>query len=247
MPSFQDDAIVLRKFDYSETSQILALMTRGHGKVRAIAKGIRRGTKNRFAVGVDLLDVGQAVLSGRSDRSENLTLLTEWKPRLGFHGLRDGLPRLYAALYVAEIVDALTEVWDVHDGLFDEVFRTLINLGRSIEPLAELVDFLPAFLKSLGSLPRWDACVLCGRSGDLTHFSSHEGGLVCRHCEGRRAEKMELSPETIGRLRGVPQSDHPASPIGPFVILHYHVSHLMGRESLLVNYLVSPRDRRSVH
>ena len=51
MSVFADQAVVLLRYDYSETSQIVALMTRDHGVVRAIAKGIKRGTKTRFATG----------------------------------------------------------------------------------------------------------------------------------------------------------------------------------------------------
>ena len=47
-----DQAIVLGRLDYSETSQVHVLFAREHGKVRAIAKGIKRGTKKRFAAAV---------------------------------------------------------------------------------------------------------------------------------------------------------------------------------------------------
>ncbi len=61
MALISDRAIVLRRLDYSETSQILALFTREYGQVRVIAKGIKRSTRSRFAVGIDLLEVGQVV------------------------------------------------------------------------------------------------------------------------------------------------------------------------------------------
>ena len=61
MPLVNDRCICLRKIEYSETSQILALFSRGHGLVRVIAKGAHRRTKagaSKFDGGVDLLDVG---------------------------------------------------------------------------------------------------------------------------------------------------------------------------------------------
>ncbi len=60
MPLVSDRCICLRKLDYSETSQILMLMSRDYGIIRVIAKGAHRKTKagaSRFDGGIDLLDV----------------------------------------------------------------------------------------------------------------------------------------------------------------------------------------------
>ncbi len=119
MALISDRAIVLRRFDYSETSQILALFTREHGQVRVIAKGIKRSTRSRFAVGIDLLEVGQVVWSARADRPQNLAILTEWKQVDAFVGLRERLERLYAAQYAAEVTAELTVDQDPHPTLFD--------------------------------------------------------------------------------------------------------------------------------
>ena len=72
MPLIRDAAVVLGRIDYSESSQILVLFTREHGKVRAIAKGAKRSTKTRFAPGVDLLDIGTVIFSVRHERAEGL-------------------------------------------------------------------------------------------------------------------------------------------------------------------------------
>ncbi len=121
MALISDRAIVLRRLDYSETSQILVLFTREHGQVRAIAKGIKRSTRSRFAVGIDLLDVGQVVGSARADRPQNLAILTEWKQVDAFVGLRERLERLHTAQYAAEITAELTTDQDPHPALFDHL------------------------------------------------------------------------------------------------------------------------------
>ena len=54
MTAIKDEAIVLRRLDYSETSQVLAFFTRDHGPRRLIAKGVKRSTKKKFATGIDL-------------------------------------------------------------------------------------------------------------------------------------------------------------------------------------------------
>ncbi len=129
MALISDRAIVLRRLDYSETSQILALFTREHGQVRVIAKGIKRSTRSRFAVGIDLLELGHVVWSARADRPQNLAILTEWKQVNAFVGLRERLERLYAAQYAAEITAELTVDHDPHSTLFDDLRLFLQKLS----------------------------------------------------------------------------------------------------------------------
>jgi len=251
MSLIHDEAVVLGRLDYSETSQVLSLFTREHGKVRAIAKGIKRGTKARFAVGVDLLDVGHVVFSSRGERSDTLATLTEWKPSRSLWGLREKLFRIHAGQYAAEVTAQLTEDWDAHAVLFDALVSTLSALTDAAEPLDLVTRYQLALLDSIGSLPRFDACVLCGRNQDLTHFSSFEGGLICRHCEPGQVEKREVSIATAELLRSLTEhgSHGPQScgtRAGVFTVLNYHIAHLMGREPLLGAAIVSRTAQRLV-
>lgn len=243
MPPIRDSAVVLKRLDYSETSQVIVFFTREHGKVRAIGKGIKRGTKKRFAVGIDVLDVGELVVSSRHERSATLANLTEWQQTRSLSGLREKLFRLYAAQYAAEVTGHLTEDWDPHAELFDALLVTLDKLADASEPLGAIVGYQFALLGSVGSRPRFDRCVLCGRTDDLTHFSSFEGGMVCRHCEPSQIEKREISPPT---LRSMQQPDPSRPMIGPFNVLNYHIAHLMGREPVLAAKLVPSAQRRTI-
>ena len=79
MPSFTDSAICIRKLDWSETSQIVVLITEGHGKVSATAKGAKRqspSTLAKFSGGIELLTAGEAVLITKP--TADLANLIEW-------------------------------------------------------------------------------------------------------------------------------------------------------------------------
>lgn len=251
MPLLRDSAVVLGRLDYSETSQILVLFTREHGKVRAIAKGAKRSTKTRFSPGIDLLDLGSVIFSVRHERAEGLATLTEWKQTRSLSGLREKLDRLNAAQYAAEITARLTEDWDPHADLFDNLIETLQELSDSDSVVKRVIHYQLFLLDKIGSLPRFDACVICDRNTDLTHFSSFEGGLVCRNCEVGRVEKWELSPTTIQLLQRM--SEHESNKRIPnesfvpaFAVLNYHISHLMGAEPRLAESLVPARLRRRI-
>lgn len=242
MAVIHDSAVVLRRLDFSETSQIIAFFTRGHGQVRGIAKGIKKSTKTKFAVGIDLLDVGRISISSRGERPTGLATVTEWKQTQSLSGLREKLERLQAAQYAAEITSYLTHEWDPHSELFDALIEFLNTLAAGRGSLGSVVRFQIDLLELIGSPPRFDACVSCGRADVLTHFSSFEGGAICRHCENRFHEKREVSAATLAVLQG-----KQATPTeGPYSLLNYHISHVMGREPLLGAKLVSAERQRRV-
>src|SRR5207249_9177502 len=98
MPSERALALVVRGFDWSESSRIATLFTREFGKVRALAKGGRR-LKSNFDVAFDLLTVCQVVFLRKAHGG--LDLLTEARVEEQFPPLRQNLHTLYAGYYVA--------------------------------------------------------------------------------------------------------------------------------------------------
>lgn len=244
MPLIRDNAIVLKRLDFSESSQVLALFSHHHGKVRVIAKGVRRSTKKRFSPGIDLLESGEAVLSVRQARQETLAILTEWTGAVSYHGLRERLDRLNAAQYAADIVAGLTGDWDPHPGMYLDFDRALAALADADRPQSVLVWFQRSVLADVGLSPRLDGCVSCGRGlrgdGDV-YFSSFEGGLLCRDCEPSRVEKrlVRVAPDVLSG--GAPSSD--ADVAGVFDVLNYHVSHLMGRAPAAAAFFEGPSGR----
>jgi len=228
---------VLRRLDFSETSQVLVVLTREHGKARAIAKGVKRSTKTRFAAAIDLLDVGDLVLSVRTAGQQELANLIEWKQCRSFWGLRQRLSRLYAAQYAADVVAAMTEDWDPHPKLYAALLELLEELCQLDEPLPAVVAFLAELLLEVGSAPQFEACTACSRpldSHQTLHFSSSEGGLLCRDCQGSFQEKRLVPPEAVPVLQGR-GSPRPNICRAVFELLNYHISHLMGRDPLLAD------------
>lgn len=246
MPPISDDAVVLNRLDYSETSQVMVFFTREHGKLRAIGKGTRRGTKTRFASGIDLLEIGRLVCSAKPDRGPTLSTLMEWKQTRPLSGLRDKLGRLYGAQYLAEITSHLTEEWDPHPRTFEKLVDSLEVLASAEDPLPVVVAYQLVLLDEIGSMPRLDACVHCGRDADLTHFSALDGGSVCRHCEPGQVEKREVAAATLKVLQAAEHGEEVSIAVGPFDVLNYHLSHLMAREPLLASKLLPPERRRVI-
>src|SRR3989442_7775796 len=158
MPLDRDRCICLRKIEYSETSQILPLLSRDHGLLRVIAKGAHRTTKagaSRFGGGIDLLDVGEAVFMHAPEKQ--LATLCEWTLQDGHLSLRTNLRAVYLGLYAAELVATLIEEHDPHPELFDRLQQTLSELETSCIEEA-FVAFELDLLRETGYLPQIECC-----------------------------------------------------------------------------------------
>ena len=242
MPIRTDQAIVLRLSDYSETSQIVSLFTAGSGLARLIAKGVRRGTRRRFAAGLDLLEYGE-VSYAPPRGTAGLGTLTEWTQRDAFAGLRANLLCLYGGLYTAELVSALTEEYDAHPELFAALLAALRELSTAKQPVATIVRFQLELAAAIGYAPKLHDCVGCGRPrtrGAPAYFGSAAGGLLCRDCEMHHVEKRRISPAMIDRGPQAGNSEQ------WFDLLDYHLSHVAGRAFKTADRLRElPIDRRA--
>jgi DNA repair protein RecO (recombination protein O) len=229
MPLIKDQAVAIRRLDYSETSQVLVFFTLEHGKQRLIAKGIKRGTKARFATGIDLLEYGQVVFSRREEAGGGLGTLTEWRQEDVFSSLRTDLRWIYAAQYAAEAVDQSTEENDAASRLF----LALVGLLRELPKvgLPALVRFQRVLLEEIGLMPDLTRCVVCGRpwpGKTAPLFSARQGGLVCRDCEGPVVEKRRIKVATAFAVATGEVNE--ATAPEAFDLLDYHLTESLGRQ-----------------
>jgi DNA repair protein RecO (recombination protein O) len=258
MPLVADRCICLRKVEYSETSQILTLLAREHGIVKAIAKGAHRRTKagaSRFDGGVDLLDIGQAVFT--SDPSREMSTLTEWKLQEGHPALRRNLRSLYLSLYAAELVWLLFEEHDPHPQVFDQLEQVLSEMGgKRIEE--SFLAFELDLLREAGFMPELGVCVSCGQPAadrEPIYFSAARGGIVCQNCHAAFPDRMEVdvrllrllqmiqSPPEGQNVRRLPQlTRHQTDPLNR--LLAGHVEYALGRRPRAVEYVLPTRQKR---
>lgn len=224
-----DEAIILKLSDYSETSQIVTLLTRESGLVRLIAKGARRATKARPSVGLDLLEIGQMTFHPAKGEA-GLGTLGEWRQSTALLGLRGDLLRVHIALYAAECTLAVTSENDPCSEIFEGLRGLLEGLAgervsETIEPAARLLQYQAALLKEIGYAPNLRQCVVCGRPrrrGAAAWFSSTSGGLVCGDCEAGVREKRSIRPELLDAAKGTTRPEEWLS------LLDYHFAHLIG-------------------
>jgi DNA repair protein RecO (recombination protein O) len=193
MPYERAHAIVIWHKDYSETSQIFTFYTREHGRVSALAKGVKR--KYSKMIGhVDLFSYGEIIYSSGALRNR-LNILSEAAAFETFPRLRDGLSCYYAACHASELIYNLTAEEDPTPELFDELLALLRRLEEGVEPAIALYTFEAHLLVLTGFMPEVSRCVACGKENKARRvaFGPRQGGVVCADC----------APGEMGLVAGV--------------------------------------------
>jgi DNA repair protein RecO (recombination protein O) len=140
------DAIVLRAIDYGETSQIVSVYTRQHGRVSVMARGSRR-PKSRFGSSLQPMSYVQAVYYYKPGRDLHTLKEASHAHRLRY--LAEDMARLAAGFRIVELVRGLTEPGDPNPLLFNLTIHALLHLDGSDR---RALNVLPHFQLRLASL-----------------------------------------------------------------------------------------------
>jgi DNA repair protein RecO (recombination protein O) len=194
------EALVLRVYDYGDTSQVAHLLVAGAGRIHVLAKGSRR-EKNAFQGPLDLLVRGRAAWYPRP--RTGLHLLGSFEVLETFPRIRGDLERYYLACHVLEALHETARQ--------EEPGETAYLLGtaacRMIERADRPENVLPPFhadlLRQLGSAPRLDVCVSCETPAAEVRrprLSPASGGLLCETCAVEDRFAVSIRPEVLGEL-----------------------------------------------
>jgi DNA repair protein RecO (recombination protein O) len=204
MPATIDEAICIRQWDWSETSQTCALFTRGLGLVRALAKGSRR-PKSPYSGGVEILTRGRIGLIVRPN--SELALLTEWDLIDMFPALRANLRVHHAGLYIADLIGHSIHDHDPHIALYDATLECLRLLRGPEDVASALLKFQWSVLLETGYKPALDADVRTGEElapARSYRFSASLGGLAADAGPETGADHAwRVRARTIELLRGL--------------------------------------------
>lgn len=196
MRDIRDEAVVLRAYRSGEADRIVVLWTREHGKLRAIAKGVRKPT-SRIGGGIEPLAHVRVFLAEGRGELKIVRQVEQVRPYANVHAEYE---RLTAALAVVEAVDAMPADDVADEELFDLVLRTFATLDDiSYPPTLVPAAFNLRLLAHDGSLPMLEQCAHCGSDGPLVAFDAAVGGTLCVNCRSGRG----LSGDALALLRRV--------------------------------------------
>jgi len=202
---YTTDAIVLSRFDYGEADRIMTLITPGLGKLKAIAKGIRRPT-SRIGGSLEPFAELQVALA----RGRTFEVVTQVSVGHAWLNLRDSLESAATAWYLAELADRSLEERHAAEPLYLLLRHAygLLDAGMAPGRVARWYEMHLA--DELGMRPEVDRCAECDRMLEAVgrfRWVPQLGGVVCDRCPGPSHDRAGLSLEGLKLLKAYQRLD----------------------------------------
>lgn len=258
----RDIGLLLRRFRYGETSQVLHVATAAQGRLHLLAKGAYRPT-SRFYAALDLFDTLD--LEWQLGAGRELGGLVAARIAVRRHRIAEDLSSYRAGLTVLELFDLASQDAPAQPELFERATAALDRLAARGDagsdprlPDQILVEFELGFLEQLGLAPSLRGCASCGGPAPASGpararragFSAQCGGRLCDSCasEARAlGKRVGTLPESV--LDDAAHLARPGSarlPQARLTLVHDAVARfvehqLQGRPKSYRSFLASPQ------
>lgn len=197
------ESVVLRHADWGEADRLLVLYTREQGKLRAVAKGVRR-VHSRKAGHLEPFTRVVLMLA----RGRELWIVTQADTVEAYLPLREDLERIGLASYVVELLDRFTYEEGANRPLYQLLVETLTRLCEQEDPFLAVRYYEIRLLDLLGFRPELINCVNCGEliQPQNQYFSALLGGALCPRCGPQEPTSRPVSVAALKYLRHLQRS-----------------------------------------
>lgn len=192
-----EKAIILKTYDFRETSKIATLFTERQGKIKGIFKGIRAGKKN-FTTTLDVATLNEIVYyPSRSD----LWLVSYADQLCVFPQINVDLETATVAHYILELVDKIMPMHLPSVPIF-RLINEALNYLDKYSWQTVIYIYQVKLLELSGFRPSLQECACCGcRIASDAFFTTRLGGLLCLKCSKIVNDSFMLSTEVLASLR----------------------------------------------
>src|SRR5690349_15441539 len=208
MPSrrpYVTDAIVLSRFELGEADRVLTVLTPDYGKLRIIAKGVRRPTSRLGGSLEPFAELRVALSHGRT--FEHVTQVSVGHAWLR---MRDSLESAATAWYLAELADRTSIEGGTSEPHYTLLRRAYELLDSGMAPARVARWYEMRLADELGQRPEVDRCVECDRmleADETFRWVPALGGVLCGRCPGPAADRAGLSLEALKLLKAYQRLD----------------------------------------
>lgn len=233
--SLRVEAVVLRHQDYGEADRLLTIYSREQGKLRCIAKGIRK-IRSRKAGHLEPFSRAKIMLA----RGHDLWIITQAELIDSYPKLQENLVILGYASYVIELMDRFTYEEGSHPALYRLLVRTLDRLTAAEHPEMVVRYYDLRLLDLMGFRPQLFNCVNCEKEiiAEDQYFSAQRGGVLCPNCGHASQVARPISMQVLKHMRHFQKSSFPAAMKAPYnqnlyqqfgSILNYYYLYILER------------------
>lgn len=197
--SIRVQALILTHTNYGECDRFVRMLTPEHGKLSALARGVRKMNSRKSGHLEPFTLVSAQLVQGRSDAWIVSQVTTEET----FPRLSESLERTVLASYAAELADRFSDEETESRDLFNLTLQTIRRLNSSADPYPALRLFDFALLNLTGFRPRLRDCVGCGREiqPEAQYFSALMGGVLCPRCGYLDQQALPITMRTLKFFR----------------------------------------------
>ena len=201
--SFRVESIVLRHQDYGEADRFLVLFTRERGKLRAIAKGVRKPHSRKAGHLEPFMRASLQLARGR-----DLVIVTQAETLDAYLPLREDILLATYASYVVELLDRFTFEEGENPAMYRLLRNTLARLSVREEPELVVRYYEMRLLDLLGYRPKLFFCAGCEEEIEPRdqYFSAERGGVLCPSCGARTSRVRPVSMTVLKYLRHLQRS-----------------------------------------
>jgi DNA repair protein RecO (recombination protein O) len=197
---YRTEAIILKGYNYGEADRILTLITPNSGKLRAVAKGVRR-TKSRMSGHLDLFTRSSLLLA----HGRQLDIITQAETMESFRPMREDLTRLSYGHYVSELLDSFSAEDLANYPLYALAVTAFRRLAESTSLDLVVRAFELQLLGLTGYRPQLHCCLNCETpiSPGANHFSARMGGVLCPVCGDVDRGARAISVDALKAMRNL--------------------------------------------
>lgn len=191
MPTASYPSVVLRTYKFGEADRVVVLLSQQGGKLRGVAKGVRKAG-SRFGA---RLEPGSCVKVDLHQGKGQLQTIVGVEVISQYRHIRGDLDRLLKVARMLEVVDSITLDGVPHQGIYD-ILKGALDALESQDSDMLLPAFLWRVLQNEGTAPHFGECSVCGATQDLVRYDVQDGGLTCaEHPKG-----VAISTDALGVL-----------------------------------------------
>jgi DNA repair protein RecO (recombination protein O) len=198
MPLYKANAIVLRTWDLGESDKIVSIYTMEFGKIRGVAKGVKR-LNTKFGSSTMPFTCIKVMFYG--NEKNELKTISQTEIVQSFQGIRDNLERILYGSFILELTEHLINGTHQDERIFRLILKYLTWLEHEAEEII-LYSFCFKLLCMLGFRPSLSNCVICHQAIGMVDynniwFSREDGGVICPVCLRERQKAISVPYEVI--------------------------------------------------
>lgn len=205
MSIHKTEVLVLRKWDFRETSLIVNFYSRDFGKMSGLLKGIRK-EPGKFASTLETFSHNEIVFYKKINSA--LHLVSQCDCKDNFDMVRQNISKVTVASFMMELIDAVMPLEDVNQEVFDLANISLRELALTDNPDKIMTIFKIKMLAFSGFKPHFDSCVSCqDRVNGHSKFSFVLGGLLCSRCYPKDLKARSIFRGTVASILHIEKND----------------------------------------